>query len=112
VLSRVSQILRRYFAAAFQLPAEEMTTTEFCATITANSRIRPDLSVPLVEFLRVCDERKFSPTPKASLPGNAVEQALKFVWLGQTRLKEEQSKNPRAGSTVAVQAPNAKISTG
>src|SRR4051794_25081506 len=43
LLSRVSQILRRYLAAAFNLPPEEMTTTEFCATLTASPRIGPEL---------------------------------------------------------------------
>jgi hypothetical protein len=94
--------LRRYFAAAFQLPPEEMTTTEFCAAITANTCIGPELSVPLVEFLRACDERKFSPTPKASPTGSAVEKALKFVWLGQSRLKEERSKVERPESKVSA----------
>jgi hypothetical protein len=92
VLSRVSQILRRYFAAVFKLPPGEMTTTEFCGAITTDTRIGPALSVPLVEFLRGCDERKFSPAPKSSPTGNAVETALRFIWLGQARLKEEQSK--------------------
>jgi hypothetical protein len=94
VLSRVSQILRRYFAAAFQLSPDEMTTTEFCATITANARIGPELSIPLVEFLRACDERKFSPAPAASITGSVVEQALKFIWLGHARLKEVQHPSP------------------
>jgi ribosomal protein L11 len=102
VLSQVSQVLRRYFAAAFQLPPEEMTTAEFCSAITADTRIGPELSVPLVEFLRACDERKFSPAPKFPPSGSVVEQALKFVWLGQTRLEEEHSKVPSPVSASSV----------
>ncbi len=39
LLSEVSQILRRYLIAAFELPPVEMTTAEFCAALAANEKI-------------------------------------------------------------------------
>ena len=39
LLSEVSQILRRYLIAAFELPPGEMTTAEFCAAIAAHEPI-------------------------------------------------------------------------
>src|SRR5204862_5572803 len=44
LLSRVSQILRGYVTAAFDLPAGELTTTEFCQQIAENPRIGQELS--------------------------------------------------------------------
>src|ERR1035441_8033035 len=50
LLSRVSQILRHYVTAAFELPPGELTTAEFCAMIATHSSIGPELSVALSEF--------------------------------------------------------------
>ena len=38
LLSRVSQILRHYVAAAFDLPPGELTTVEFCGAIASHTR--------------------------------------------------------------------------
>ena len=65
LLSRVSQILRHYVAAAFDLPPGELTTTEFCRAIAGHAEIGPELSAALSDFLRQCDQRKFSPLPPA-----------------------------------------------
>ena len=84
LLSRVSQILRHYVAAAFGLPPGELTTAEFCHTIASHAGIGPELSTALSEFLRQCDQRKFSlsaPTP----PFSAIAQALKLIDQAQAR---------------------------
>jgi hypothetical protein len=84
LLSRVSQMLRHYVAAAFGLPPGELTTAEFCHTIASHAGIGPDLSAALSDFLHLCDQRKFSlsaPTP----PFSAIAQALKLIDQAQAR---------------------------
>jgi hypothetical protein len=84
LLSRVSQILRHYVAAAFSLPPGELTTAEFCRVIASHAQIGPDLTAALSDFLRLCDQDKFSP-PAPVPPLNAVAQALKLIDQAQTR---------------------------
>lgn len=81
VLSRTSQILRRYFVAAFRLPAGEYTTAEFCRMAGNCEAIGADLTVAAAEFLRECDERKFS-VSAAPLSG-VVARALALVDRGE-----------------------------
>ena len=91
-LSRVSQILRRYLTHAFSLPAEELTTTEFCAMIGGHASFGAELSNLLCDFLRRCDERKFSPAT-ISEPLGAASQALNLVQQCENRraqLRQEQ----------------------
>ena len=84
LLSRVSQILRHYVAAAFKLPPGELTTAEFCRAVTGHTQIGPDLSAALSEFLRLCDQDKFSP-PASIPPLSAVDRALKLIDRSQAR---------------------------
>ena len=83
LLSRVSQIIHRYLKAAFDLPPVESTTSEFCAEIAGHERVGPELAGAIADFLRRCDERKFSPAPVPEL--GAVAQALKLVESGEGR---------------------------
>jgi len=87
VLSHVSQSLRRYLVAAFALPPEELTTTEFCARLSANEIVGAELATVISHFLRECDERKFSPAP-APVPLNAVPRALDLVAQAEARRRE------------------------
>jgi hypothetical protein len=84
LLSRVSQIVRHYVAAAFDLPPGELTTAEFCRTIAGHGLIGPELSAALSEFLHQCDQRKFSPSAPAP-PLGAAAQALKLIDQAQAR---------------------------
>ena len=84
VLSRVSQILRRYVVAAFDLPPGELTTTDFSRAIAGQGQVGPELSAALTEFLRQCDQRKFSP-PAPAPPLSAAAQALKLIEQAQAR---------------------------
>jgi len=103
LLSRVSQILRHYVAAAFDLPPGELTTAEFCRAIDGHAQIGPDLSAALSEFLRLCDRDKFSP-PAPVPPLSAVAQALKLIDQAQTRrFALAQSVAPRTQSSAAAQ---------
>ena len=82
VLSEVPQILRRYVVAAFGLPAGEMTTAEFCAALAGNGKIGAELARSISDFLRECDERKFSTSP-ATAPLDAASRALEMVSLAE-----------------------------
>jgi hypothetical protein len=84
LLSQVSQILRHYMSAAFNLPPIELTTTEFCRAIAGHERVGPELSTALSEFLQKCDQRKFAP-PAPAPPLSVVDQALKLIEQAQTR---------------------------
>jgi hypothetical protein len=86
-LSRASQILRRYFIQAFELPPNELTTTEYCALIADTQKIGPQLAASVSEFLRSCDQRKFAPSPDLQ-PFAGVAQALKLIELGEARRAE------------------------
>jgi hypothetical protein len=77
-LSRISQILKRYVAAAFDLEPGEATTAQFCQTLAHRPQISPNLAAALTEFLRRCDERKFAPDPPA-VPLVAAERALELI---------------------------------
>ena len=103
LLSRVSQILRHYVTAAFDLPPGELTTAEFCAMIATHSSIGPELSVALSDFLHECDQRKFSQSSPAA-PFSATAQALKLIDQAQTRrLALAQSTAKPTQSSVATQ---------
>ncbi|HOC54684.1 MAG TPA: DUF4381 family protein [Verrucomicrobiota bacterium] len=84
LLSRVSQTLRHYVHAAFDLPPGELTTTEFCRAVAGHGAIGPELSTALGEFLRACDRHKFSPpAPVPSL--GAVSRALQLIEQAEAR---------------------------
>ena len=78
ILSEASQILRRYVIAAFELPAAEMTTAEFCAALADNKTIGAELAGSISSFLRECDDRKFSTSP-ATAPLNAAARTLELI---------------------------------
>jgi hypothetical protein len=78
LLSEASQILRRYVSEVFNFPGGEMTTAEFCASISQNEKIGTELSGAVASFLHECDVRKFSPA-SAAPPINAMNHALKII---------------------------------
>jgi hypothetical protein len=92
-LSAVSQVLRRYFIFAFRLADGELNTSEFCAAISARPDIGAGLATPLTDFLRQCDERKFSPAPGVA-PLGAVHRAQDF--LAQAEAHRAATRQPPA----------------
>ena len=84
LLSHVSRVLRRYVIMAFQLPPEELTTSEFCRMIGNHERVGPEFAAAVSEFLRRCDELKFAPAQALPAIG-AAERALQLVKLGEER---------------------------
>jgi hypothetical protein len=104
VLSRVSQAVRHYVARAFHLPAGELTTAEFCRAMTAQAEVGPELSSDLAEFLRVCDERKFAPSPPPT-PLGAVPKALELIELAEARrawLRQQTAANANGPATASA----------
>ena len=101
VLSRVSQTVRNYFIAAFQLSPGEYTTAEFGRTLAGCEKLDDALTTVATDFLRGCDARKFS-TATALVPLNAADQALQLVALAEQRraqlrkLAETQTQGRRA----------------
>jgi hypothetical protein len=101
VLSQISQILRHYLSAAFDLPPGELTTSELCQLLVTHHAICAELAKVLGDFLRRTDHRKFSPT--ASLPpSGAVAEALALVERCEARLL---ALRQTAGSAPAVPPP-------
>jgi hypothetical protein len=78
LLMLVSRILRRYAVFAFCLPPDEFTTTELKFELQARPSMDAALAAALIEFLRQCDERKFSQAPSAGALG-AVNKALELL---------------------------------
>ena len=78
LLSEVSQILRRYLGAVFQMPGVELTTAEFDLALARNDKIDLPLGESVSGFLRECDVRKFSQSG-GTVPLHAVSRALEIV---------------------------------
>jgi hypothetical protein len=78
VLSEISRVLRQYLVAVLDLPAQELTTAEFSATLAGPEKIGAELVPAIIAFFRECDQRKFSPAA-ATAPLNAADQALALV---------------------------------
>ena len=88
LLSRVSQVFRRYVAAAFELESGEATTAEFCRLVQAAPAIGEELASAMAEFLQTCDLRKFAPVAAGTPPLNAVAQALELVERAEARRRQ------------------------
>ncbi len=128
LLSEVSQILRRYVITAFELPAAELTTTEFCAALAGTEKIGAELAQIISGFLRECDVRKFSAavrspafmrleppeggTPHFLSPLNAATRALELISLAEKRLTSVGRASSRAGlDGSSVASPNQDAAT-
>jgi hypothetical protein len=84
VLGEVSRVLRRYIGTVFKFPPGELTTAEFSAALGADQKIGGELAQRISDFLRACDQRKFSKAP-ADAPINAAERARALVELAEAR---------------------------
>lgn len=84
LLSRVSNTIKRYLTNAFWLPPHEMTTSDFCKLIAKHEKIGQELAGRLGDFLRVCDERKFSPSTDQP-PLGAATQALELINMAEAK---------------------------
>lgn len=85
-ISRVSQVLKHYVSVAFELPSGEMTTAEFSRALATSEKTGSELAASVSEFLRQCDEQKFS--PRAGVQSSACSRALELVDVGEARRAE------------------------
>lgn len=87
VLSRVSQVMRRYLGTVFGLAPVEMTTGEFSEALRGSEQAGPELAGKVSAFLRECDRRKFSPGG-AQAPLGVVARAEELVISSERRKAE------------------------
>lgn len=78
LIADVTRVLKHYVISAFQFPRGELTTTEFRNALQSSQEIKPVLAAATDDFLRRCDEWKFSATPPSSQSG-VVKSALELV---------------------------------
>ncbi|MDB6023131.1 MAG: hypothetical protein JWQ04_2988 [Pedosphaera sp.] len=78
LVAEVSRVLKHYVMTAFHFPPQELTTTEFRKTLQSHPEIKPELAEVTADFLRRCDQWKFSPAPPTPKLG-AVAGALELV---------------------------------
>jgi hypothetical protein len=102
LLVRVSRILRRHIAIAFDLPPDELTTGEFARALQSSGKATPEIADAIVQFLRQCDERKFSASPPASQK-SVIDAALELFE------KVEQSRAP--APPIIAAAPSVPATT-
>jgi hypothetical protein len=87
ILSEVSQILRCYLIAVFELPATELTTAEICMALASQEKVDAEFARSISDFFRKCDERKFSRESDAT-PFMAAARALELVAHTESRHAE------------------------
>ena len=85
-ISQVSQVLKRYIAVAFELPSGEMTTAELSRAAAGSQKVGNGLAARIGDFLRQCDEQKFSPAGEAQ--SSAGARALELFQAGEARRAE------------------------
>ena len=100
LLSQVSQHVRHYFQAAFELGREELTTTEFCRAIAGCEKVGSDLAGSVTGFLQECDRRKFAPVAELP-PLGAVPKALELLETAETRRAATEPPGANAPRTAA-----------
>lgn len=93
VLSRISQVVRRYFSAAFAFPPGELTTAEFSRELEGRQQVGAALSIAVNAFLRECDRRKFAPSPPPAPLGAAGLAARLIDQAEARRVATEQAAN-------------------
>ncbi|MDB6112360.1 MAG: hypothetical protein JWR69_4110 [Pedosphaera sp.] len=79
LVGEVSRILRRYIYSAFNLPHEELTTTEFNQALQTHPQIGAELATAVGNFLRQSDERKFAAVASAVPPQPVLAGASELV---------------------------------
>ena len=94
----VTRILRRYVLSVFGLAPDELTTAEIRQVLQSSKPTGPDLADAIADFLRECDERKFSPAPPPPRIG-VVDRALALLEkIEAARRQPLQAASPVTGS--------------
>lgn len=94
LLMEVSRIFRRYIVFAFNLPPDELTTAELSRALQSLPQAEPALAAEIGDFLRQCDEDKFSPL---AIPprGDVATRALALLEKIEMR-RHQLSEKPTA----------------
>jgi hypothetical protein len=90
-LMEVSRAFRRYVMFAYNLPPEELTTAELNKMLQSNSKAEATLAMAIGDFLRQCDEDKFSRQSRPSR-ANAASRALELLEKIESQRHETFSK--------------------
>jgi len=84
VVTAISRILREYVCAAFQLSPGEWTTADLSVALAGNEQLGAELAKTTSDFLRECDEHKFS-TSATAVPLGGVHRARMLIELVEQR---------------------------
>ena len=106
VLSEISRALRAYLVVAFWLPPGEATTAELGSALKANVQVGPELAGSISEFLKYCDERKFSPAGGRGM-FVAADRAMELVDLAEIQRAKRQGPGAVQNATPPPLPSNA-----
>ncbi len=84
IVGAISRIVREYVCAACQLPPGEWTTADLSAAIGHNEQLGAELAKAIADFLRECDEQKFS-TGTAAFPLGGAHRAWRLIEMAEQR---------------------------
>jgi hypothetical protein len=91
LIMEVSRIFRRYLVFAFNLPPDELTTAELSHALQSLPQVEPALAAEIGDFLRQCDEDKFSP-PALPPHVDVATRALALLEKIKTRRRQQPEK--------------------
>jgi hypothetical protein len=86
----LSDVVRRYLAERYGLPAARQTTAEFLATVHTTGRLSAEQQVLLGDFLERCDLAKFAPV------GASAEDCREATALARAFVEQTASTNGSA----------------
>ena len=95
LIMEVSRIFRRYLVFSFNLPPDELTTAELNRALQSLPSAEPALAAEIGDFLRRCDEDKFSP-PALPPRCDVATRALTLLEKIETRRRQVLEKQTAA----------------
>lgn len=105
LLVEVSRIVRRYVIIVSSLPPGEMTSTELRVALASRLEVPSELAGAIGDFLRQCDERKFSAAPPPSSIV-AVDAALDLVEKFERARREKTVEASSQSQPATVAGPS------
>ena len=103
MLVKLSRLLRWYVIHSLGLPPVELTTADLRKALQSGPSVSPDLTLGITEFLRKCDECKFSPLPPTP-PQGAVATALEWMDKLDRHRKQQETVPPAPAVEPAAMA--------
>ena len=86
----LSDVVRRYLADRFGLPAPRQTTAEFLETVRRSGRLPAEQQALLRDFLERCDRAKFAPV------GASAEECREAAGLARALVEQTSAAKPAA----------------